>query len=88
VDESAAEHALARVRAVHDEAVMVRSQWATLPVTPGWHGPTHMAAQTQIQWGEERSLKIVGHLADAQEQCERELYRRRAIAEVSQGAFW
>ena len=84
MDESDIERVRARVRALHHDAVSLGVQWSTLPYTPGWTGPAHAAALSQLHSGEELTKNLIAQLETAEEQCSRHLAHARALSDVSQ----
>jgi len=85
VDESDIERVLARVRALHHDAVSLGIQWSSVPHTPGWAGPTQVAALSQLHGGEELTKKLISQLETAEGQCSRHLHHVRAVSDLSRG---
>lgn len=88
MDETSIEHALRRVRDARDQAESVRAQWRLVPTTPGWSGPAHVAALNQMSLGEERTLSLINHLAEAEAECAERLREERARATALAGSAW
>ena len=85
MDESDIERVLARVRALHHDAVSLGIQWSSVPHTPGWAGPTQVAALSQLHGGEELTKKLISQLETAEGQCSRHLHHVRAASDLSRG---
>jgi len=85
VDESDIERVLARVRALHHDAVSLGIQLSSVPHTPGWAGPTQVAALSQLHGGEELTKKLISQLETAEGQCSRHLHHVRAASDLSRG---
>ena len=85
MDESDIERVLARVRALHHDAVSLGIQWSSVPHTPGWAGPTQVAAISQLQSGEVLTTDLIEQLEIAEEQCSRHLHHVRAVSDLSRG---
>jgi len=85
VDESDIERVLARVRALHHDAVSLGIQWSSVPHTQGWAGPTQVAALSQLHGGEELTKKLISQLETAEGQCSRHLHHVRAASDLSRG---
>ena len=85
MDESDIERVLARVRALHHDAVSLGIKWSSVPHTPGWAGPTQVAALSQLHGGEELTKKLISQLETAEGQCSRHLHHVRAASDLSRG---
>jgi hypothetical protein len=88
VDEASVEHALRCVRDAREQAHLVKAQWRLAPATPGWAGPAHLAALTQLSFGEDRAMALVKALADADAECSERLRKEQSRSAALAGSVW
>ena len=88
MEESSIEHALKRVRDAQEQAQSVRAQWRLAPVTPGWAGPAHVAALTQLSFGEDRAVSLLNALAEAEADCAERLREEQSRSAALAGSLW
>ncbi len=88
MDESSVEHALRCVRDAREQAHVLRAQWRLAPATPGWAGPAHLAALTQLTFGEDRALSLLNALAEAEAECAERLRAERSQSAALAGSAW
>ena len=88
MDESSIEHALRRVRDAREQAQSVRAHWRLAPATPGWAGPAHVAALTQLSFGEDRAVSLLNALAEAEADCIERLREERSRSAALAGSLW
>ena len=88
MDESSVEHALRRVRDAREQARNVRAQWRLAPATSGWAGPAHVAALTQLSFGEDRAVSLLTALDEAEAECAERLREERSRSAALAGSAW
>lgn len=88
MDESSLEHALRRVRDARELAQTVRAQWRLAPATPGWAGPAHLAALSQLSFGEDHAISLLNALDEAEADYAERLRDERSRSASLSGSAW